>query len=205
MNKLKISLVLFTALFINSTLSIASTLSVPHEFQFIAVNGVEVKDGLFSTTSKVELPVGEQKIAVIYNTTVRNDVGDGSTRISSQSIIVTLLVDENKAYQLSPKTKITSLKKAKAFAKNPEIKIENKKGELATFSTLLPKYEDYGVIGNALKEEDKTLMTVSTAATAITTSSVENKDNTAEKMLHHWWDQADSETKKRFIKFTKNE
>ena len=202
MGKVSLKVSLIAALMLNSIGVFASSLSIPHEFQFLAVNGEKVENGLFSKTTEVDLPVGKQRVSVIYNTTVRNDVGDGSTRVSSHPMIITINVLEDKAYKLSPKTKITSLKKAKIFSGYPEINIETEKGETPIFSVNRPQIEDYGVIGNAVKKEEKAIVAVSLAETK---KQQGEPENTAEKMLHHWWDQADSETKKRFIKFTKNE
>ena len=202
----------FTALSLlfMSSFASAGTLSIPNEFEFLAVNGEEISDSLFSKTREVDLPVGEQRIAIRYKATVRDDIGDGSTRLESLVIIITLQVEANTDYLVSPSVKLTTFKKANAYANHPTIFIKTTSGDSADFKIHLPSVEDYGVIGNALNKERKTTATVALQGTQKNTtlasdSPAKTTDNTAEKMLHHWWNEADDKTKRAFTDFVNKE
>ncbi|HIP76559.1 MAG TPA: DUF2057 domain-containing protein [Psychromonas hadalis] len=180
----------------------ASTLSVPNEFEFLAVNGVEVENALFSKTDEVDLPPGDQRIAIRYKTTVRHDIGDGATRLESLAMIISLQVEENKKYRVSAAVSLSSLKKATAYANHPTITITDTSGKSADFSVHLPSVEDYGLIGNAIHKEDKITATIAQQGTLKVSKTTTNKSTTTE-MLHHWWDQADKKTQQEFIEFAK--
>lgn len=176
----------------------ASSLSIPNEFEFIAVNGEQVENSLFSKNTRLEFAVGEQKIALLYKNTLRDDIGNGSTIVTSQPIIISLLAQENQDYQLSSAYKIQSVSAAKAFVKDPQIHVKNSQGELARYTTYLPKTDDRGVLGNILKKKESSLQTLAVLETTAEKAD-DGKENISEKMLHHWWEQADTKTQKQFI------
>jgi uncharacterized protein YccT (UPF0319 family) len=137
---------------------------------------------------------------------VRDDIGDGSTRLESRIIVIALQVTANTDYVVSPTVTLSTLKKAKAYAKHPTVFIKTTSGENADFKTHIPSVEDYGVIGNALNEERKTTAAVAKQETErnktqIKSSQTQTTGNTAEKMLHHWWNEADEKTKRAFADF----
>jgi uncharacterized protein YccT (UPF0319 family) len=207
MNNQKTTSALLMLLMLSVNLCFASTLSAPYEFQILAVNGKKIEKAFFSRAKATDLKEGTQKITVVYNTTVKNDQGRESTRVSSQKFIVTLKVKKNESYWLEANSKLNSLKKAKKFARYPEVKIETKKGKAADFSVSLAKKQDHGLLGNLFYKEEA-LTTASANAIPKTTpmsKNTQDKSNMAGKMLHHWWQQADKKTRTKFIEFAKND
>ncbi|WP_028863557.1 YccT family protein [Psychromonas aquimarina] len=172
----------------------ADSLTISKEFEFIAVNGKEVSSSLFNKINKVTLPVGLQKVAIQYKETVRDDVGNGFTPVKSSPIIVSLQVTTGGQYQLSSAEKITSLSKAKAFAKSPEVKVTDQHGKLASYSQKLSVEVDRGVIGNMIDKHDSEVK----GRALKETSALTGKPNTAEEKLYYWWNEADDETRKQF-------
>lgn len=176
----------------------ASSLSIPNEFEFIAVNGNPVENPLFSKNTRLTLTTGEQKIALLYKNMLRDDIGNGSTIVTSPPIIISLLVKEGQDYQLSSAYKIKSVSAAKAFIKDPQIHVKNAQGELASSTLYLVKTDDRGVLGNIIKKKENNRQTVAVLET-LSEKGREGKENRPEKMLHHWWGQADAETQKQFL------
>ncbi len=172
----------------------ADSLTISKDFEFIAVNGEEVSSSLFNKVNKVTLPVGVQKVAVQYIDTVRDDVGNGSTRVKSSPVIVSLQVTAGGEYLLSSAEKISSLTKAKAFAKSPEVKVTDQHGKLASYSQKVSTEVDRGVIGNMIDKHDSEMK----GRALKETSTLTAKQNIAEEKLHHWWNEADQETTKQF-------
>ncbi|WP_019616964.1 YccT family protein [Psychromonas ossibalaenae] len=172
----------------------ADSLTISKEFEFIAVNGEQVSSSLFNKINKVTLPVGLQKVAVQYIDTVRDDVGNGSTRVKSSPVIISLQVTAGDEYLLSPAEKISSLTKAKAFAKSPEVMITDQHGVSASYSQKLSVEVDHGVIGNIIDKHDNEVK----GRALKETSTLTGKQNIAEEKLHHWWNEADETTRKQF-------
>jgi len=176
----------------------ATSLSIPNEFEFIAVNGNQVENPLFSKNTRLTLAAGQQKIALLYKNTLRDDIGNGSTIVTSQPIIISLLAKEGQDYQLSSAYKIQSVSAAKAFIKDPQIHVKNAQGELASYTMHLAKMDDRGVLGNIIKKKENNQQTVALLETTVKTDNG-GKENISEKMLHHWWEQADAKTQKQFL------
>ncbi len=176
----------------------AGSLSIPKEFEFLALNGKEVENSLFSKNTRLTLEPGPQKIAVLYKNTVRDEIGNGSTRVTSEPIIISLLAQQGQNYQISSAYKIKSVSDAQAFIKDPQIHVKNEQGELASFTMHQAKMDDRGVLGNMIKKKEKNLQTVALLETTAKTDN-DGKENIPDKMLHHWWEQADPQTQKQFV------
>ncbi|MFT6984228.1 MAG: hypothetical protein ACJAT7_000014 [Psychromonas sp.] len=193
---MKKSITVILSLFISIS-ACAGTLSIPKEFEFIALNGNEVENSLFSKKTRLTVAPGAHKIALLYKNTVRDDIGNGSTRVISEPIIISLVAEEGENYQISSRYKIKSLSDAKAFIKDPQINVKNEQGDLASYTMHQAKIDSRGVLGNMIKKKEDNLQTIALLETAIKRD--DDKETTPQKMLHHWWEQADAETQKEFI------
>ena len=202
MNKLKTISALFIVLMVSVNACFASSLSAPYEFQLLAVNGKKIEKPFFSQAKALGLKEGPQKITVVYNTSVRNDEGNESTMVSSQAFVVTLKVKKNETYWLSSNIKLDSLKKARKFARHPRVKIETKKGKPADFYVSFAKKQDHGRLGDLYYKEDP-LTASEMGTTTKSPKSIKSQKSMVDKMLHHWWQQADKETRKKFLAFAK--
>ena len=176
----------------------ATSFTVPQGFEILALNGETISNSVFSKKTHLTLEPGPQKIAVLYKATVRNDLGNGSTRVASAPLIISLLAQENEHYQLLSVSKIKRLSDAEAFIKDPQIKVQNAQGELASYTMHLAKTGDQGILGNLINNKENTTKTVALLETIDKSDRAKNENN-AQKMLHHWWDKADLETQKQFV------
>ena len=193
---MKKSIIIILSLFI-SVSAYGASFSIPRGFELLALNGNAISSSAFNKTTRLTFVPGPQKIAVLYKATVRNDIGNGSTRVASAPLIISLLAQENEHYQLLSVSKIKRLSDAEAFIKDPQIKVQNAQGELASYTMHLAKTGDQGILGNLINNKENTTKTVALLET-IDKSDRDKKANNAQKMLHHWWSKADLETQKQF-------
>ena len=212
-----------------SSAAFAADFNIPMSFEYIAVDGKEIKTSLFSHTSEIELDKGTHKIAIRYNDLVEDDFSDSETNVKSKAFIVTINVDGDYSYQLSPADG-EFVKKPKSFAKSPQVVVTREdKGEVSYKVTQTNITEESFVSrlfsGNDATDVDAeaavaTGAAVATASTptapvskpspaaaatmpaiAAETAPVTSTDDAAkaEQMLQYWWLHADEQTRKEFM------
>ena len=212
-----------------SSAAFAADFNIPMSFEYIAVDGKEIKTSLFSHTSEIELDKGTHKIAIRYNDLVEDDFSDSETNVKSKAFIVTINVDGDYSYQLSPADG-EFVKKPKSFAKSPQVVVTREdKGEVSYKVTQTNITEESFVSrlfsGNDATDVDAeaavaTGAAVATASTptapvskpspaaaatmpaiAAETAPVTSTDDAAkaEQMLQYWWLHADEKTRKEFM------
>ncbi|ABV87979.1 DUF2057 domain-containing protein [Shewanella pealeana] len=105
-----------------SSAAFAADFNIPMAFEYIAVDGQEIKTSLFNHKSEIELDKGTHKIAIRYNDLVADDFSDSETNIKSNAFVVTIDVDGDYSYQLKPADG-EFVKNPKSFAKAPQVVI----------------------------------------------------------------------------------
>lgn len=98
----------------------ASELRIPKEFEFLAIDGKDI-GGWLNTPRSAELTPGEHKIALKYDVAIEGDNPRIQEFISSEPILVTLIVEQGKNYRLVPHSSVKSA--PREFAENPRLKI----------------------------------------------------------------------------------
>ncbi|MBY5990836.1 DUF2057 domain-containing protein [Ferrimonas balearica] len=207
-----------------SPLSWAENLTIPMEFEFVALDGTKVSSSLFSHKSELELAPGQRKIALQYKDLVPESVGDGHRRISSSPFVVTLQVAPGVDYRLNPDRRILDIKTAEAYAKDPKVVISASDGSQVSYSVQLTQSDESTIVDKLLGDaptapsaEEAALAATATgtaaaAAAAPTSPAAEpaqaapqaapaagQSASQAEEMLKYWWNQADEQTRKAFM------
>ena len=178
---------------------LAASISIPRDFELLALDGNKITSTMLNNKKALKLVAGEHKIAVQYKKLLRDDIGDGSTRVSSDPIIIALQVIDQTDYQLSTSETIIRVAQGKAFVKNPDIKIIDTDGKQATFSVQIVDSNNKGVLGNMLKNQEDYSSALALQGTEISPLALEGE--MPKQMLHHWWQQADLATQKEFAQW----
>ncbi|MBY6186736.1 DUF2057 domain-containing protein [Marinobacter hydrocarbonoclasticus] len=204
-----------------SPISWAESLTIPMEFEFVALDGTKVQTSLFSHKDELELAPGERKIALQYKDLVPESVGDGHRRVSSSPFVITLNVDEGVDYALKADRRITDIKTAEAYAKAPKVVITASNGSQAQFSLQQTQSDESTIVDKLLGEQptapsaEEAALAATASGSAVAASSKASApaevkatevkpapaqgDDRAEEMLKYWWEQADAETRKAFM------
>ncbi|MGS0675239.1 DUF2057 domain-containing protein [Shewanella sp. 0m-4] len=211
-----------------SSAAFAADFNIPMAFEYIAVDGQEIKSSLFNHKSEIELDKGTHKIAIRYNDLVEDDFSDSESNIKSNAFIVTIDVDGDYSYQLKPADG-EFVKNPKSFAKAPQVIITREdKGNVSYKVTQTDITEESFVSrffsGNDATDIDAEAAIVTSAAVAVasTPSAPVSKPSPAatatmpavvgaapatsaedaakaEQMLQYWWLHADEQTRKEFM------
>ncbi|GAA4897738.1 DUF2057 domain-containing protein [Ferrimonas pelagia] len=200
----------------------ANSLTIPLEFEYLAVNGEKITSSLFSHKDKVDLKPGVNKIAIQYKDLIREAIGDNHKRVSSNPFVITLDAAPDEDYRLLPASKIRDIKEAERFAQAPKLKILTSNKQEVPFQFALTQGDDpnmleqlmgapapaqsleqQAIAASAATSVGAVVATAPTstdleATTAAPTSAGDNAIQ-AEAMLKYWWQQADEPTRKAFM------
>lgn len=222
---MKFTLPLSATLFalVTSTSVMAANLSIPMSFEYLALDGTEIETNMFSHKTDLELTDGSHKVAIRYSDMIEDDFSDSTSFIKSAPFIITINVDGDYEYQLSPADG-EFVKRPKTFAKNPQVIISREGNGKVDYSVVQTDFEESTFIsnlfnGNKGSDFDElaatatgtnvapaavttTAIAVSSQASAASTNAVPvaaQSVNNPEQMLQYWWLQADEETRKEFM------
>ncbi len=107
--------------------AMAANLSIPMAFEYLALDGKKIETNRFSHTSDISLDNGTHKIAIRYHEMVEDDFSDSQSFIKSSPFIVTIAVDGDYNYTLTP-AEGDVVKRPKSFAKSPQVIIKREDG-----------------------------------------------------------------------------
>lgn len=214
MSRLLTLFVAFWAMF-TINISVAGTLTIPMEFEYLAIDGQAIDTNLFNHQSEVTLTAGSHKIAIRYHDMVEDKFSDSHSFIQSAPFIVTLTATTNGQYILQPASG-EPIKSPEQFANNPQVVIFSPNQQNISYSIEQTQAEETGFLAK-LFSQDKSANSVTTQAAAMTASNRPNAalvkssnnehttSNMPAAMLKHWWQQADPNTRKEFINWTKQQ
>jgi uncharacterized protein len=213
-------LVSITALLalIGSSTVFAANLSIPMSFEFLAIDGEKIESNLFNHKSQISLEQGVHKIAIRYHDMIEDSFSDRQTFVKSSPFIVTLTVDGDHQYHLSP-AEGEIISKPKAFALAPKILISREDKGRVDFQVMQTDYEESSFVSALFNGKSKReAQGIAARATQaghpmdpqgepapqvddVTNKKLKNKENGqhAEQMLQYWWLQADEKTRKEFM------
>ena len=151
-----------------SSAAFAADFNIPMSFEYIAVDGQEVKTSLFNHKSEIELEKGTHKIAIRYNDLVEDDFSDSETNIKSNAFIVTIDVDGDYSYQLKPADG-EFVKNPKSFAKSPQVVITREDKGTVSYKVTQTNISEESFVSRLFSGNEAT--DVDAAAAAVTGSA----------------------------------
>ncbi|ACH66526.1 DUF2057 domain-containing protein [Aliivibrio fischeri] len=187
----------------------AIQLTVPDEVELILVDNQEVKleSSFFSTTSTLDLENGKHQIVFRYNPVFKQ--GKDNIIVSSDIIVSTFSAEDKEISFKFPT--YNSPEKAKAFNRDLNWELIDKNNNSIPFAQSQLIYNGMQVGRNIQFEVAKFNTTEHPAAfkegmLTVTHKEIKNEqgENTAEQMLHYWYEKADQATKERFLKSITN-
>lgn len=131
-------------------LSWAETLSIPMEFEFVAIDGKEIKTSIFSHKDEIDMAPGLRKIAVRYKDLIPEDVGDNHRKVSSSPFVISLQVEAGTDYRLEPSKQIRSESEAVEYAKAPSVNITTESGKTASYEVLHTDAVEAGIVNQLM-------------------------------------------------------
>lgn len=213
MNKLLSTSALAALLTAGSAFS--GTLTIPMEFEYLALDGKPIETNLFSHKSELNLTQGNHKIAIRYHDMVDDPFSDSQSFIKSAPFIISLDATKSGEYKLEPKSG-SIIKKPNNFAQNPEVVITSLNNVPVNFQIEHTEIEESGFISKLFNKSESSTnpKQVATEYTSLakspdntnTNHHINHKQNTknenmTSQMLHHWWQQADEQTRKEFMRW----
>lgn len=193
----------------------ASQLSIPSEFEFLAVDGNPINSSLLNRKSSIKLAEGEHKVAMRFNDLYEDDITGSHGYIKSYPFIVSIFVDGLNQYQLAGLGSQFNDNPDK-YAKNPKITIRRVDNGKVVYSVKNTQFNEGSLLGEMLGGEARkdvkayavqqtTVHKVQASTQAITneaTAANVAQDETMvdnEAMLKYWWNKADVESRQNFL------
>lgn len=208
--KLKVAALTLLPLIVSSYASASVELQIPKQVDVLLVNGEkpDLSDGFFSSKESLTLPNGENQILFTYKPYF--DQGKDRSILESNATIGTFTAADTKLEFVLPnyRNEQEGMRKIKDLqwglndinGKAIEVKQDTltKDGIQfgRNFQDEMTKYNRNG--GSAAITISASLMTQQTPS-----QSMNVDPNTAEEMLHFWYQKADIETQKRFKLYIK--
>lgn len=203
--KLKVAALTLLPLIVSSYASASVELQIPKQVDVLLVNGEkpDLSDGFFSSKESLTFPNGENQILFTYKPYF--DQGKDRSILESNATIGTFTAADTKLEFVLPnyRNEQEGMRKIKDLqwglndinGKAIEVKQDTltKDGIQfgRNFQDEMTKYNRNG--GSAAMTISASLMTQQTPS-----QSMNEDPNTAEEMLHFWYQKADIETQKRF-------
>ncbi|MBV7315950.1 DUF2057 domain-containing protein [Shewanella sp. NIFS-20-20] len=208
--------------------AMASSLEIPLNFEYLALDGKEISTNSFKHQAQLELDAGTRKIAIRFHDMVQDQFSDSQSFVKSSPFIITLDVLQDTNYQLAPATALAQ-KDPQQYAQSPAITITSNNHSAVDYQYVLTSFEEPSFFNRLFSggQSSNTANDIA-AATSITTSAaieasepqVSTYQTTvaaqttaasaaskpapaesarAEQMLQYWWLQADEQTRKEFM------
>ena len=196
------SLCILTSISANAAIQ----LTIPGEVELLLVDNQEVKleSSFFSTSSTLELENGNHQIAFRYNPVFKQ--GKDNIIVSTDVIVSTFSASDQEVSFKFPT--YNSPEKAEAFNTDLNWNLIDQNGAIIPFAQA--QLIHHGVqVGRNIQFELAQFNTTDNPAAfkegmvTVTHKEIKNEqgENTAEQMLHYWYEKADSKTKQRFANF----
>lgn len=198
------------AMSISSLATAAVTLHVPDDVTLFVANGQKAKlsGSLFASSKTIELPNGENQIVFQYEPYF----SQGNDRIGVESNVIIAKFSANDTDLNFELPKYRDHRVAEQEIKQMQWQLVDEQGEAVTKSEdklvksgmqigrdYAREAADYNQTGGiAAIGTAVSVATIKTEPVANVETKVKAGDNTAEEMLHFWYDKADEATKARF-------
>ncbi|QIZ77200.1 DUF2057 domain-containing protein [Ferrimonas lipolytica] len=218
---------LATAILAISPITFAGTLTIPQEFEFIAINGKTVSSSMFSHNDEEKLVDGENKVALQYKDLIREEIGDGHVKVSSAPFVITFDADADLDYKLKSAAKLTDQAEAEAYAVKPMVVVKDENGKQVSLEVVHTASHDRGIFNQLMgvyptaQQESVaatggaqvaqavspmaaatapagTVAVAAAAAPTVVVAPAPTVANQPHSMLQYWWSEADAATRAGF-------
>ena len=182
----------------------AAKFVVPEAFEFLALDGQEVKRPILRRISSLELSEGGHKIALRYADTVKDSNMRYPDYLRSKPIVLTLTAEGQHIYKLVPDP--VAIKQPWSYMNNPIITIVRQDGGSVHYDVIPPKtVESRLVAATKIDSSENPTAAVAAADAPQVKARSAQPDTTdptpdpAGSMLKYWWSQADEKTRHDFM------
>ena len=198
----------------------ASKLSIPSEFEFLAVDGKAISSPLLNRTSSINLPQGQHKVAMRFHDFYEDDITGSHGYLKSSPFVINLLVDGTNNYQLAGLGD-QLINDPEKYAKQPKITIRRVDNGKVVYSVKNTQFKEGSILGEVLggeaKKDVRAFAVQQTTIHKVHASTqhkydnddtpyqrknltvIEKDDVTAKKMLKYWWTKADAKSREQFL------
>ncbi|KHT47898.1 DUF2057 family protein [Vibrio sinaloensis] len=204
--KVQTSLLAFAALGLSTNALADVTISIPDTVEVLLVNEQkpQLDGGLFSSQKTVTLPDGENQILFLYKPYFTQ--GKDRIIVESDPIIAKFAAKESELVFDFPSYR--NVREAKAEIKSADWQFKNQNGQVV-FVQQEQLAKEGMQIGRNFKLEiaeynrHDGIASLNKSLPMLTNVSMDDLkgENTAEQMLHFWYEEADKETQQRFKQF----
>ncbi len=204
--KVQTSLLAFAALGLSTNALADVTISIPDTVEVLLVNEQkpQLDGGLFSSQKTVTLPDGENQILFLYKPYFTQ--GKDRIIVESDPIVAKFAAKESELVFDFPSYR--NVREAKAEIKSADWQFKNQNGQVVSVQQEQLAKEGMQ-IGRNFKLEiaeynrHDGIASLNTSLPMPTNVSMDDLkgENTAEQMLHFWYQEADKETQQRFKQF----
>lgn len=204
--KVQTSLLAFAALGLSTNALADVTISIPDTVEVLLVNEQkpQLDGGLFSSQKTVTLPDGENQILFLYKPYFTQ--GKDRIIVESDPIVAKFAAKESELVFDFPSYR--NVREAKAEIKSAEWQFKNQNGQVVSVQQEQLAKEGMQ-IGRNFKLEiaeynrHDGIASLNKSIPIPTNVSMDDLkgENTAEQMLHFWYQEADKETQQRFKQF----
>ncbi|CAK4075073.1 MULTISPECIES: DUF2057 family protein [Vibrio] len=204
--KVQTSLLAFAALGLSTNALADVTISIPDTVEVLLVNEQkpQLDGGLFSSQKTVTLPDGENQILFLYKPYFTQ--GKDRIIVESDPIVAKFAAKESELVFDFPSYR--NVREAKAEIKSAEWQFKNQNGQVVAVQQEQLAKEGMQ-IGRNFKLEiaeynrHDGIASLNKSIPIPTNVSMDDLkgENTAEQMLHFWYQEADKETQQRFKQF----
>lgn len=151
---------------LSSTSIMAANLTIPMAFEYLAIDGQQIETNRFTHKSDISLDNGSHKIAIRYHDMVEDEFSDSQSFIKSAPFIVTLEVNGDYQYFLTP-SEGAVIKRPREFAKNPQVMISRKDNGQVSYSIEQTDFKEGSFFSNLFgSNKGDDIDTVATNATS---------------------------------------
>lgn len=204
--KVQTSLLAFAALGLSTNALADVTISIPDTVEVLLVNEQkpQLDGGLFSSQKTVTLPDGENQILFLYKPYFTQ--GKDRIIVESDPIVAKFAAKESELVFDFPSYR--NVREAKAEIKSADWQFKNQNGQVVSVQQEQLAKEGMQ-IGRNFKLEiaeynrHNGIASLNKSIPMPTNVSMDDLkgENTAEQMLHFWYEEADKETQQRFKQF----
>ncbi|KHA61930.1 hypothetical protein NL53_01205 [Vibrio variabilis] len=204
--KVQTSLLAFAALGLSTNALADVTISIPDTVEVLLVNEQkpQLDGGLFSSQKTVTLPDGENQILFLYKPYFTQ--GKDRIIVESDPIVAKFAAKESELVFDFPSYR--NVREAKAEIKSADWQFKNQNGQVVAVQQEQLAKEGMQ-IGRNFKLEiaeynrHNGIASLNKSLPMPTNVSMDDLkgENTAEQMLHFWYEEADKETQQRFKQF----
>ncbi|KHD25958.1 hypothetical protein NM09_04205 [Vibrio caribbeanicus] len=204
--KVQTSLLAFAALGLSTNALADVTISIPDTVEVLLVNEQkpQLDGGLFSSQKTVTLPDGENQILFLYKPYFTQ--GKDRIIVESDPIVAKFAAKESELVFDFPSYR--NVREAKAEIKSADWQFKNQNGQVVAVQQEQLAKEGMQ-IGRNFKLEiaeynrHNGIASLNKSIPMPTNVSMDDLkgENTAEQMLHFWYEEADKETQQRFKQF----